>query len=67
MKQVKIECYLDIDDTQYPEGIDEIKKLEHHADYFLDLDSYPEVNSVYGFKVTEIDGDPIIEKPIEEG
>lgn len=30
----------------------EIKKLEHHADYLLDLNNYPEIQSVHDAKVT---------------
>lgn len=49
MAVVKIEMYLEVDDN----AIDEIKKLEHHAEYLLDLDSYPEIKSVYGVKVNK--------------
>lgn len=34
-----------------PGGYDEIKKLEHHIEYLLDLDNYPEIETVYGVKV----------------
>lgn len=47
MKKVKFEIYMDVDD----DFVDEAKKWEHHADYLLDLDSYPEIKSVYGCKV----------------
>ena len=49
MKTVKITMYLNIDET----AMDEIKKLEHHAEYLLDLDNHPEIESVYGVTVTE--------------
>lgn len=45
--EVKIEMFLDIKDGNF----DEIKKMEHHAEYFLNLDEYPEIESVYGVKV----------------
>ena len=50
MKKVKITMYFDVDEN----CLEEIKKLEHHADYLLNLDEYPEINSVYGVKVEEI-------------
>ena len=50
MKKVKITMYFDVDENY----LEEIKKLEHHADYLLNLDEYPEINSVYGVKVEEI-------------
>ena len=34
-----------------PGGYDEIKKLEHHIEYLLDLDNYPEIETVYRVKV----------------
>lgn len=49
MAIVKVEMYLEIED----DFVSDIKKIEHHADYFLDLDSYPEIKSVYGVKVKE--------------
>ena len=50
MKKVKITMYFDVEEN----CLEEIKKLEHHADYLLNLDEYPEINSVYGVKVEEI-------------
>lgn len=47
---VKLEMCFEIDD----ESLDEIKKLEHHADYLLNLAEYPEIKSVYALKVTEV-------------
>lgn len=49
MKKVKVTMYFDVDEN----GMEEIKKLEHHAEYLLDLDNYPEIESVYGVKVEE--------------
>lgn len=34
---------------------DEIKKWEHHIDYAIDLDYYPEIHSISNVKVTEIE------------
>lgn len=31
-----------------------LMKLEHHAEYLLDLENWPEIKSVYGCKVQEI-------------
>lgn len=50
MKKVKITMYFDVEEN----CLEEIKKFEHHADYLLNLNEYPEINSVYGVKVEEI-------------
>lgn len=52
MVTVKVEMYFEIENE---ESMEEIKKLEHHAERLLDLDSYPEIHSVYGVTVTEIE------------
>ena len=49
MAKVKVIMFFEVDD-QY---VDEVKKLEHHADWLLDLESYPEIKSVYGVTVSE--------------
>ena len=51
MKTVKVTMYFEIADDE--NAMEEIKKLEHHAERLLDLDSYPEIKSVYGVKVEE--------------
>lgn len=48
---VKLEMTIEIEDK----SLDELKKLEHHVDYFLNLDEYPEVKSVYAVKVMEVE------------
>lgn len=50
MKTVKVTMYLDITDS----SMEYIKKIEHHAEYLLDLDN-PDLLSVYGVKVETID------------
>ena len=40
---------MDVEDS----FVDDAKRLEHHADGLLDLDSYPEIKSVYGCQVSE--------------
>lgn len=50
MAKVKAEMFFDVEDH----FVDEIKKIEHHAEILLDLDSYPEIKSVYGVKVEEV-------------
>lgn len=50
MKKVKVTMYFEVED----DAIEEMKKLEHHADYLLNLDEYPEIKSVYGVEVEEI-------------
>lgn len=59
MKKVKLSMFMEVDDN----SIAEIKKLEHHVDYILDLDNYPEIKSVYGVEVTEITVAPPKDKP----
>lgn len=51
MAIVKVEMYFEIEDEE--DAMEEMKKLEHHAERLLDLDSYPEIKSVYGVKVNE--------------
>ena len=48
---VKIEMLMEISD----DSLEEIKKLEHHVDYLLDLENYPEIKSVSDVKVTEVE------------
>lgn len=47
---VKLEMYMEIDDK----SLDEIRKIEHHVDWFADLESYPEIKSVERVAVTEV-------------
>ena len=49
MKKLKFEISMDVEDS----FVDDAKRLEHHADGLLDLDSYPEIKSVYGCQVSE--------------
>ena len=49
MKKVKVAMYFEIDEN----AMEEIKKIEHHAEYLLNLDEYPEIISVYDVKVEE--------------
>ena len=49
MATVKVELYLEVDDNR----VDKIHVIEHHAERLLDLDSWPEIKSVYGVKVEE--------------
>lgn len=32
-------------------SLEELRKLEHHAEYLLDLDSWPEVKNISGVKI----------------
>lgn len=36
------------------DSLEKFKKLEHHADWILDLDNWPEIQSVFDCHVTEI-------------
>lgn len=47
---VKVEMLLEISDN----SLEEIKILEHHVDYLLDLENYPEIKSVNDVKITEV-------------
>lgn len=49
MKDVKVTMYFEVNEN----AIEEIKKLEHHVEYLLNLEEYPEIESVYGVKVEE--------------
>lgn len=49
---VELKLYLDVTDETAAENL---KKLEHHAEYLLDLDSHPEITSVYGVTVNPVD------------
>lgn len=48
--EVKFEICMRIGKDAFPR----LKKLEHHAEYLLDLENWPEIESVYGCKVQEI-------------
>lgn len=49
MKTIKLEMFLEVDDN----GVEEVKKLEHHIDWLLNLGEYPEIKSVFGVKVSD--------------
>lgn len=49
--RVKMEIELEVD----KEDMEEVKKIEHHADYLLDLNNYPEIKSVRNCKITELE------------
>lgn len=49
MKKVKVTMYFEVNEND----IEEIKKLENHVEYLLNLEEYPEIESVYGVKVEE--------------
>ena len=46
--KIKVEMYFEIED----DALEELKKIESHADYLLDLESYPEIKRVEGVSVT---------------
>lgn len=50
MEKVKVTMLFDVEDGK----AEELKKLEHHADYLLNLEEYPEIQSVYGVSVEEV-------------
>lgn len=47
---VLMTIFLEVDASK----MDKVKQLEHHAEYLLDLDNWPEIKSVQGAVVTEI-------------
>lgn len=51
MKYLKVEMIVAVDEDY----VDEIRKWEHHIDYAIDLDFYPEIKSISGVSVTEIE------------
>ena len=47
---VKVEMYMDVND------LDEIKRIEHHIEEFVDIDNWLDViTSIYGVKVEEVE------------
>lgn len=54
MKTVKVEMYIDVEDQA---GIDAIKVWEHHVEYGIDTNSYPEIKSINGVTVSEVSTD----------
>ena len=60
MKTIEVTMKMNIDEDSY----NELKRIiNHHIDYLLDLDSYPEIHCVYGAKVSEIDNLQEMEEP----
>lgn len=51
MKKIKFEITMEVNEN----FIHEAKNWEHHAEYLLDLDSYPEIKSISDCKVTELE------------
>lgn len=49
MKAIKVEMTMEVEDS----FVDQAKVWEHHAEYLLDLDSHPEILSVYDVTVNE--------------
>jgi hypothetical protein len=50
MKDVKVTMYFEVNENT----VEELKKLEHHAEYLLNLEAYPGIECVYGVKVEEV-------------
>lgn len=51
--KIKLELIMDLD-TDFENSLEAVKELEHHADWLLDLDEWPEIRSVSNCKVTII-------------
>lgn len=54
---VKFEVQLEVKEKD----LGELKKLEHHADYLLDLSGWPEIQSVHDCKVSVMKPEEILE------
>lgn len=50
-KLVKVEMIIEVDESH----IDDIRIWEHHIDYAVDIDSYPEIRCIYDVSVTTVD------------
>ena len=50
MKKVKVTMTVVLNDDA---DVEEIKKWEHHIDYVMDTDDYPEINHIVDVKVEE--------------
>lgn len=48
MKKVKVTMTVVLNDNA---DVKEIKKWEHHIDYAIDMDSYPEIHHIENVKV----------------
>lgn len=48
--EVKFEIKMTINEDDLPK----LKKLEHHADWLLDLDNWPEIKGIHDCKVYPI-------------
>ena len=55
MKDLYISMRISVDDSQ---DIQELKRLEHHAEFLLDLESYPEIKKVSDLHVVESGSTP---------
>ena len=51
MAEVEIKMLVEIDEKD----IEKLTVIEHHAEYLLDLNSWPEIKSVYGVEVNQKD------------
>lgn len=50
MRKVKVTMTVVLNDN---EDIEEIKRWEHHIDYAIDMDSYPEIHHIENVNVEE--------------
>lgn len=50
-KLVKVEMIIEVDESH----VDDIRNWEHHIDYAIDTNNYPEIRSISGVSVTEIE------------
>lgn len=57
MKDFYISAKISVDDTQ---NIQEFKRLEHHAEFLFDLESYPEIKEVSDLHVITTDATDLV-------
>ena len=50
----KVEFYIDVNDIDDKNGSC-IQLMTHHMDYFIDLDSWPEIDTIYNVKLERIE------------
>lgn len=51
MKTVKLSMIMDVEDY----AVEEVEKIEHHAERLLDLPNWPEIKNVYEVSVSVIE------------
>lgn len=53
--EIKMKVAVFADEEEMDDILAELKKLEHHIEYLVNTEDYPEINSIWGVQVNEID------------